>query len=230
MQPYIARATVGGNMPDDALKPALRAALRFNEIGNASPYTISFAGKANSGGSFGFMQGDLAAHQTVVTKTFHDALVAAGVPGDKIQSLLQLLSVHCPTNPLTPQDTALVDNALLASRALVDQMDEAILQGVYGNLDRCSNTAESADRAIEPVALIYMALWINMAGPPTSLLRWLSGQDPGLSRPIPPAGNAVDEAAMQTYLQATAYFTANPHNFPHLVESAETGAELLPTS
>jgi hypothetical protein len=217
-------------MPDDALKPALRAALRFNEIGNASPYKISFAGKAKSGGSFGFMQGDLAAHLTVATRTFHDALAAAGVPEDRIQSLLQVLSVPCPTNPLTPEDTTLVDNALLASRALVDRMDETILQGVYGNLDRCSSTANSASCAIEPVALIYMALWINMTGPPTSLLRWLSGQDPGLTQPIPPAGDTVDEAGMQTYLQATAYFTANPRNFPHLVASAEKGAELIPTS
>jgi len=217
-------------MPDDALKPALRRALRFNEIGNDSPYRISFAGKGNSGGSFGFMQGDLAAHQPEVTQTFHDALAAAGVPEAKIQSLLHVLSVHCPTNPLTPADTTLVDNALLASRTLVDQMDETILQGVYGNLDRCNNTAGAANCTIAPVALIYMALWINMTGPPTTLLRWLSGQNPGLTRPIPPAGNSVDQAAIQTYLQATSYFTNNPHNFPHLVESANAGAALLPTS
>ena len=46
-------------MVDETLKPELRLALRLHEIGDASPYALSFAGKGNSGASFGFMQGDM---------------------------------------------------------------------------------------------------------------------------------------------------------------------------
>src|SRR4051812_22929089 len=43
----------------DELTAALKAAVRKNEIGDASPYQLSFARKDKSGASFGFMQGDL---------------------------------------------------------------------------------------------------------------------------------------------------------------------------
>ena len=42
----------------ESLKPAIRAALRHHEIGEHSPYRLAFAGKGQSGGSFGAMQGD----------------------------------------------------------------------------------------------------------------------------------------------------------------------------
>jgi hypothetical protein len=215
-------------MPDDALKPALRKALRLNEIGNESPYRLSFAAKANSGASFGFMQGGLAANQPIVKQTFQQALAAAGIPQAKIAALTQQLSGHLTSNPLSPGDTKLVNDALLASSALVDAMDEAILKGVYDDLDECTQTADDAGRAIDPEALIFMALWINMSGPPTSLLKWLKGQNPGLSKPVPPAGDVVDEGAIEAYLKATNYFVTNPGNFPHIVECAEAGAALLP--
>jgi hypothetical protein len=215
-------------MVADALKPAFRKALRLNEISNASPYRLSFAAKGNSGASFGFMQGDLAAHQPVVTQTFQQALAAAGIPQDTIDALTQQLSVHLTTNPLTPEDTQLVNNALLASKALVDAMDESILQGVYRGVDRCTQSAQNAGRSIDPRALIFMALWINMSGPPTTLLKWLSGQDPGFSQPVPPAGDVVDEGAIRAYLAATPFFVKNPHNLLHIVQSAEAGATLLP--
>ena len=215
-------------MPDNALKPALRMALRLHEIGDSSPYRLSFAAKGVSGASFGFMQGDLAANQPGVQKTFHDALAAAGVSEAKIKSLTQQLSVHLISNPLTAADTKLVNDALLASKGLVDAMDEDILQGVYGSLDQCTQTATGAGRTIAPKALIYMALWINMSGPPTSLLKWLAGKNPGLTKPIPKAGAVVDGPAMETYLQATSYYSENPHNFPHILQCAAAGAALLP--
>jgi hypothetical protein len=215
-------------MPDDALKPALRMALRLHEIGDESPYRLSFAAKGVSGASFGFMQGDLAANQPGVKKTFHDALAAAGVAETKIQNLTQRLSVHLISNPLTAAETKLVNDALLASNALVDAMDEAILQGVYNDLDQCAQTADDAGRSIATKALIYMALWINMSGPPTSLLKWLAGKNPGLAKPVPKAGNVVDGPAMEAYLRATSYYSENPQNFPHLLQCAAAGAALLP--
>src|SRR5262245_36368679 len=122
-------------MPQEELKPGLRLALRLHEIGDASPYELSFAAKGKSGASFGFMQGDLAAGQRVVTQTFMNAMTAAGMDAVRVQGLLARLARHVLANPLDVAETADVNNALLASRAQVDSMDETLLQDVYGGLD-----------------------------------------------------------------------------------------------
>jgi hypothetical protein len=62
---YVLYKPVATLTPSSALENALRSAVRFNEISDETPYRLSFAGKGTSGGSFGFMQGDLAAGQTV---------------------------------------------------------------------------------------------------------------------------------------------------------------------
>jgi hypothetical protein len=215
-------------MPNDDLKPALRMALRVHEIGSKSPYQLFFAGKGNSGGSFGFMQGDLAARQQNVTDTFRKVLAAAGIAPAKIESLRRPLAVHIIVNPLSRQDTDLVNAALLRGRADVDAMDEEILQGVYDHLDTCIETARRAGRTIDPKALLFAAMWINMSGPPTKLLTWLRGGDPNLSRPVPPPGAVVTAQQIETYLRATDYYVNNPGNIPHLLESVDAGARLLP--
>ena len=222
--------TSPANDLSEALKPALRTALRLHEIGDASPYQLFFAGKGASGASFGFMQGDLAAGQPEVTQTFHDALAIAKFAESQIQAFVQRLSVHLISNPLDVVDTKSVNAALLASRELVDAMDEQILAGVYKDLTRCLQTASDAGRTIAPKAIIFMALWINMSGPPTSLLRWLSGQDPGLSQVIPRAGTMIDGPAMESYLRATAYYRENPGNLPHMLQCAAAGAMMLPSA
>ena len=176
------------------------------------------------------MQGDLAAGQPEVTQTFHNSLAAASFQESQISSFTQQLSVHLIKNPLSSSDTDSIDAALLAGRKLVDTMDGEILSGVYEQLQRCIATATAAGRTIAGEALIYMALWINMSGPATKLLDWLSGRDPGLTRSIPVAGTLVDGAAMETYLQATSYYSENPGNFPHMLQCAAAGAALLPTA
>ena len=216
-------------MPDEALKPALRAALRVHEIGNDSPYHLFFAAKGKSGASFGFMQGDLAAHQPEVERTFRYVLTAAGMAPNVIADLVRRLSVHLIANPLSPDETKKVNDALLAGRALVDAMDESILAKVYTGVDACTARAAQARRSIAPKALLYMAMWINMTGPPSKLLVWLDGRDPQLRRPVAPPGNLVDVAAVEAYLLATDYYTENPRNFAHMQESAAAGAQKLPT-
>ena len=215
-------------MPDVAIKPALCAALRMNEIGTASPYRLSFAGKGKSGASFGFMQGDLAAKQTVVTQTFTAALAAQGFAQTRIKSLLKVLSVPSIANPLSKVDEDDIDAALLAQSALVDDMDEKILEGVYASLDKCTATAAASNRSIDPKALIYFALWINMSGPPTRLLTWIGGGEPHLPRPVPPPSAVITAEQAQTYLRATSYFVANPGNFPSFQAAAAVGAAHLP--
>lgn len=216
-------------MPEDDIKPALRAALRWNEIGADSPYRLYFAGKGKSGASFGFMQGDMAAGQAIVQGTFQRALADAGVSASVVSSLAKRLSVHMIADPLSPGERDMVNAALLAGRGRVDAMDEAILQDVYGALDTCAAAAAGAGSIVAPSGLIYMALWVNMAGRPTKLLTWLQGSDPGLAWPMPqPPGRLFDGGAMEAYLQATSYFLENPGNFPHTQEAAMAGLALLP--
>lgn len=215
-------------MVDVRLKPALRLALRLNEIGGASPYQLSFAGKGKSGASFGFMQGDMAAHQPVVQHTFRAALTAEAFPAADIDAYDAALSVPLIACPLPNVTRFGINAALLDGRAMVDAMDESILGAVYDSLNTCLDAAADAGCAIQPKALLYMAMWINMTGPPTSLLTWLSGGIPALRRAVPPAGAEVDGPSMETYLAATDYYTENPGNLPHIMQSAAGGAALLP--
>src|SRR3954463_7863884 len=115
-------------MPDNLLKPALRAALREHEIGAATPYKLFFAGKGKSGASFGFMQGDLAAGQPRVTAVFRRVLANAGISAALIDTYVKRLSVHLISNPLSSAETKQINAALDASRALVDALDEEILE------------------------------------------------------------------------------------------------------
>jgi hypothetical protein len=200
----------------------------MHEIGSGSPYKLYFAAKAKSGASFGAMQGDLAAGQKVATDTFKDVLTAAGADGAKIHGLLQRLSVHLISNPLSPQDTQFINNALAANSALVDAMDQDILQDVYSSLDLCIKAAGKSSRTMSDKALLYAALWINMSGRPTRLLDWLNGKDPHLARPVAPAARVVDALQMRAYLMATDYYVNNPKNAGHLDDSVRAGAQLLP--
>jgi len=217
-------------VPDPTLEKALLTALRFHEIGSETPYKLFFAGKGKSGASFGFMQGDLAAGQGVVKRTFQDALEAAGFAAGTIKSLMLRLSVHLLLNPLSKSETRDV-NAALSSKAgkkLVDAMDKEIAAQVLEDLDLCIGTAAGANRKIAPAAQLYVAMWINMTGKPTKLLTWLKGGDPHLSKKLPKIGPVVDVAAIEGYLQATDYYTQNPRNFKHLQESAAKGKAELP--
>lgn len=215
-------------MPDEALKPALREALRKHEIGNESPYRLFFAAKGKSGASFGFMQGDLAAGQPEVQKTFRQVLAAAGLQDGIITDIARRLSVHLIANPLSPAEIKQVNDALLAGKAAVDAMDEGILAKIYVGVDACIARATRARRSIAPEALLYMAMWINMTGPPSKLLVWLDGDDPGMRIPVARPGNPVDVPAVESYLLATDYYSENPRNFAHMRESAAAGASKLP--
>jgi hypothetical protein len=79
----------------------------------------------------------------------------------------------------------------------------------------------------EAKALIYMALWINMSGPPTTLLTWLGGRSVTMKRQVPAPSIVVDVPTIENYLRATPYFTSNPSNFPHMQQCVAAGARLL---
>ena len=214
-------------MVSAAIKPAIRGALRLHEIGNDTPYKISFAAKGKSGASFGFMQGDLAAAQPFVTATFRNAMSAAGMTAADIDGLLAQLSKHQIKNPLSAAETSRVNRALLSAANLVDRMDEQILAHVYDDLDRCLDRATQAHRRVDTKAQIYMMLWINMSGPPTKLLVWLGGGDPELPREVAAAREIVTGEAMEDYLAATNYYVSNPQNLNHLHQCADAGMRAL---
>ena len=75
-------------MVDPSLLPAIRAALRENEIGNQSPYVLSYAELGNSGGSFGVFQGDACVDPNA-RAALKQVLVAANVNAATIESYRQ---------------------------------------------------------------------------------------------------------------------------------------------
>ena len=209
------------------LRDAITAAVESNEGASDNPYRLSFARKAESGASFGKMQGDLSAQQ-LARDTLKKALLANGVDMDRATDIVAQLSRPMATNGLDAAADQLVEAALAsdAGRSLVDDMDQEILAQVIDAVDVCLGTAQSAGREVEPKAAIYMAMWINMSGPPTTLKLWLAGQDVFLAhhtRRVAAPGDVVTAADMEGYLQATDYFTANPRNFAHLQQAAAAG-------
>ena len=215
-------------MVEQALYPAIRAAIKQNELGNASPYCLSYARLGQSGASFGIFQGDTNVNPRA-RATLSDVLNAAGIDDAKAAAILAAVSRPLPAgNPLSPDDTTLVNDALASDlgQPLVDAMDNGLMQTVLTGIDSC--VAASGQRPIDPAAQLYMALWINMTGAPTTLCKWLGGDE--IAGLAPPAGDAVGTEDIAAYLQASAYFRQNPRNFAHLQASVEAGAAQLPAS
>lgn len=213
-------------MVDASLYPAIRAAIRANELGSISPYQLSYARLGDSGASFGIFQGDTHVNPTA-RATLQAILTDAGTDPAGVSRIMGLVSAACPNgNPLDPADTALVAAALTSAQgeAAVDAMDDTLMQAVLNGLDSC--IAAAGSMPIDGAALLYMALWINMTGAPTTLIRWLGGT---IVSGVPaPVGPSVTVADISAYLQASAYFTARPRNFLHMQQSVAVGVPLLP--
>jgi hypothetical protein len=210
-------------MPNAALNPALMRALKVHEIGrNGDPYEISFAILGRSGASFGALQGDLAKGGDFVRQTLRDILQAQGVAN--AEGILRKLAVPLTGNPLSHAEHAAVDAALHAERAKVDAMDLRIAREVFVGLDECVAAAQRGGRAIDPRVLLYIAMWINMTGAPTTIKPWLGGSSERVAAP----GHPVSVADIERYLHSTKYYTEHARNFRHLQESVEDGALLLP--
>ncbi len=205
----------------------LKTALRDHEISDGSPYCLCFARKGDSGASFGFMQGDLAAKQDEATAAFKTCLQRANFTPQEIGTYVGLLSKPCPDNPLTPEQTERVNQALANATDVVDSMDQKIFEHVSSQVDKCIAAASGTGRNITAEALIYMALWINMTGPPTKLLEWIKGGRPQMAKQPDPAPKTIDGAAIKNYLGCTTYYTENPRNFKRLQESVTRGLAKL---
>lgn len=206
---------------DDALRDAIGTALRRHEIGAGDPYRLAFAGRGRSGASFGAYQGDVAANP-LARDTLRRILAAAALAPPRIDAIMARLAQPAARDPLSPDDAGAVAAALAApaGRAAVDAMDERILAGLCAAVDDL--VAAAAARRIEPTALVYIALWINMSGPPTTLRQWLSGAAvwlDGHMAEVAAPGPVVTVDDVADYLKATRYFAANPDNFAQLAEA-----------
>jgi hypothetical protein len=217
-------------MVDTALVPAIRAAIRANELGSVSPYCLSYARLGSSGASFGIFQGDTNVNHQA-RATLLTALQTFGADPPTCDRILAAVGRPCPNgNPLSPEDTKLANDALSSDAGiqLVDQMDGNLLSVVLGELDSCIAAAATRNQTIASDALLYIALWVNMTGAPDTLCKWLSGtQEVGLA---PPVGPVVTALNLQNYLQANTYFRLHPKNFVHMQDSVNTALPLLPAA
>jgi hypothetical protein len=213
---------------DRVLVPAIKMAIQQNELGNASPYTLSYARLGASGASFGIFQGDTNVNH-VARDTLRQILVAAAIPPETCDRIIVSVSRACPQgNPLSEAETQQADTALAseAGRALVDAMDDRLLEIVLGELDTSIAAAATLRHTIESVSLLYMALWVNMTGAPSTLNKWLAGTaEAGVA---PPVGPAVTRQNIETYLLANTYFRLHPRNFVHMTDSVTAAQHLLP--
>ena len=209
-------------MVDAALLPAIKAALKFNEIGDADPYALSFARLGQSGASFGWAQADTNTNPAA-RACLQQALQAYGTSDAERAAIMAAVSQPMPSGPapLLSTDVGLVNAALSspAGMALVDAMDAGTLQVVLGEVDECIAAAD--DDGIAPDAQIAIALWVNMTGEPTSLLAWLASASIP-SRPM------ISLADVMTYLAATLYFRVHTRNLVHFKDAVAAGVPLLP--
>jgi hypothetical protein len=206
-------------MVDVALVPAIKAALRYNELGDASPYQLSFARLGQSGASFGVFQGDChtdpAAHNTLV-----QILSAGGLHPLQVSDIATALSRALPDgNPLDEHDSGLVHTAMVSAigRSLVDAMDAHTLMVILAELDECIEYA--GNYSIDPAALLALACWVNMTGAPTTILDWLET--------APTSGTSFSLAALLGYLEQQLYFKIHSRNLIHFKDAVAAGAMLL---
>lgn len=108
-------------MTDSAMTPAIRAAIKANEIGSGDPYALSLAKKGNSGVSFGIFQDDTAANSRALD-TLQSILQRAALPDAQVERIIGLVGKQCSTDPLTADDETAV-NAALHSDAGKQTMD-----------------------------------------------------------------------------------------------------------
>ena len=216
-------------MVDQAMLPAIKEAIKQNEIGNTSPYILSYARFGASGASFGIFQGDTNVNQNA-RATLSNVLETSGADADTVARIVAAVSQPLPNgNPLSPEDTATANDALssTAGQALVDAMDAKLLDIVLNELDSSIAAAATRDLTIDPQAQLYVTLWVNMSGAPATLNKWLSGTpELGVDSPN---GPVVSVADIQNYLLATNYFKLHPHNFEHMRASVDAAVPLLPT-
>jgi hypothetical protein len=217
-------------MIDPAILLAVREALRVNEIGDASPYRLSYARYGQSGASFGVFQGDTHV-DPAAQKALYDALVVAKVDPTTVARILSAVSQACPNGSRLSDADEQLANAALSSpdgMAIVDKMDDHTLNVILAGLQNALDAAAAAHFQVAADAQLCIVLWVNMTGAPNSLDAWLQGSP--TNGAYPPPGPTVTRADIMRYLAVSKYFNLHPRNLRHFEEAVSAGVRLLPTA
>ncbi len=211
------------------------AGVHWHEVRNSAKiaYRLSYAVIGASGGSFGFDQEDCHANPEALA-TLHEILLGAKMPATQIGRILGVLHEAQRSNPLSVVDLAAVDAAINSTqgRAKVDAADVKTETVVRAQVDRCIDAAAEIGCTILPAALVGMALWINQAGAPTMLLRWLRGLQAVLGGKIVAPlqhGAAIGEAEFLTYYRMIPFVRENSGQEPAFIQAMREGCRVLPS-
>ena len=165
-------------MPDPTMLPAIKAAIRANELGPTSPYVLSFASLSKSGASFGIFQGDTNVNATA-RNVLRQALQSAQADTASCDRIINAVSQPCPSNPLSPADTKLANDALSspAGMALVDNMDSALLGIVLADLDGSIAAAKTKTLTLAPAVPggPFAPRWRRPNRPPAPRISYIQG-------------------------------------------------------
>jgi hypothetical protein len=226
------------NLPGQAnLNQFITNAVESMEVGSTNPFAPSFAGP-NSALAFGQMQDDVG-HQKVLpqtnmsaadvlaksltdyaannTTTLTPTTIAqiVAMAGKKGITAAQLNAAFPnvqaapggigPAKPIVP----VIQEALTADAALVQQQDQAAAQFVIGETETFIHKAQSFaggpgvldEKNLDPAAVAMIAAWINQTGIPKAMTKALSQ----LSGPI-------TDANIQNYLSLQKYFKTGGGN------------------
>ncbi len=227
---------------DAAVQASITRLLLEHEIGGDAglPYRLSFAGKGNSGASFGATQGDLNTNTecrpVFITILNQRGDVTAFGTAKRQAVFAALIGKPNPCDPFGDAGkTVAAINAALdhpASRPQIDAMDKAQLGRVLAMVGVSAAMAAAAGRNLAPACLAALALYCNQFGAPNTANQWFSGQTVtlnGKAVPPPPPGPLGLESLLG-YIGQTKYYSQNPKNFQRFCTIARSFAVNPPES
>jgi hypothetical protein len=196
------------------LRAAGKRALIHNEGGS---YDLSCAGVAQSGYSFGFSQGDIKADPKA-WNLLHTILSDAVAQGALSAAELAVVEEHhdelCvrgnPIAPLVGKISGILNQP--AARAAIDQMDDANFQDSEDQMLGLFAAAQARwNRDLGLAAAGAFTMWSNMTG---GLVQTTNKIRNGIIDP--PWDSFMDVVG---YLRHSKYFTENPRQMRHFLES-----------
>lgn len=196
------------------LRAAGKRALMRNEGGS---YALSCAAVAQSGYSFGFSQGDIKV-DSKAWDLLHTILSGAVADGALTAAELKVVEDHhdelCvggnPIAALLPKINPILDRP--ASRAAIDAMDEANFRASEDQmLGLVAAAQQKWNRDLGLAEAAAFTMWSNMTG---GLVQTTNKIRNGII--APPWRSFMDALA---YLRQSKYFTENPRELRHFLES-----------
>lgn len=196
-------------------------------------YRLSFARIGASGASYGKLQADCHVNPGART-ALAQILKASGMASDRIVTIQGWLALKMPHGWVgAPEDLRNIDAAIAApsGRAIVDQQDGALLDGILTQLGRCYGSAARHGVAIADDAALAICLWTNQAGPPNELRLWLAGEQVTLGgreiAPWPAAATVTLDGLISGYLNHVPFEACYPAQMTALRDAVAVGLEAM---